>query len=70
MPYMHSESLVVHDEGLRLFTAINDENALKFERMHADVLRRFGRYPRRNAVLGRASTPEELAYMSSSNAPF
>jgi uncharacterized protein (DUF924 family) len=70
MPYMHSESLVVHEEGLRLFTAVGDENALKFERMHMDVLRRFGRYPRRNEVLGRTSTPQELEYMKSANAPF
>jgi uncharacterized protein (DUF924 family) len=70
MPYMHSESLVVHEEGLRLFTEVGDENALKFERMHADVLRRFGRYPKRNEVLGRESTPEELEYIKSGNAPF
>ncbi|HUS30692.1 MAG TPA: DUF924 family protein [Kofleriaceae bacterium] len=65
MPYMHSESLVVHEEAMRLFTVLGDENALKFERIHIDTIRRFGRYPRRNEALGRTSTAEELEYMKS-----
>lgn len=62
LPYMHSESLLVHEEALRLFTSLGDEEVLKFEHAHIDVLKRFGRYPRRNAALGRASTSVEEAY--------
>lgn len=65
LPYMHSESLVIHAESLRLHEAMGNPENLEFERAHADVLRRFGRYPRRNEALGRESTPEEIAYMQS-----
>jgi len=70
MPYMHSESLVVHEEAMRLFTALGDENVMKYERAHLAVIRQFGRYPRRNAPLGRESTPEELDYMKNNKGPF
>jgi uncharacterized protein (DUF924 family) len=70
MPYMHSESLVVHEESQRLFAATGDENAIKFEGMHLAVVKRFGRFPKRNALLGRESTPEELAYIASNDSPF
>lgn len=65
MPYMHSESLVVHEEAMRLFTALGEEETLKFEVAHLDLLKRFGRYPRRNDVLGRTSTDEERDYIAS-----
>lgn len=70
MPYMHSESLVIHDEALRLFTDLGDEKTLNYEIAHAEVLRRFGRYPRRNAALGRQSTTAELDYMASGEGMF
>ncbi|MDB5506110.1 MAG: rane protein [Devosia sp.] len=70
MPYMHSESLVIHDEAMRLFTALGDENTLKFEMAHRDCIMRFGRYPRRNGPLGRETTPEEAAYLMSDAASF
>lgn len=65
MPYMHSESLLVHEAALPLFESLDMEDVLTFEHAHADVLRRFGRYPRRNQVLGRQSTGPELAYIAS-----
>jgi uncharacterized protein (DUF924 family) len=65
MPYMHSESLVVHEETLRLFTALGLEEPLQFEKAHIEVLQRFGRYPRRNEPLGRTSTSAEAAYCAS-----
>lgn len=65
MPYMHSESLVIHDEALRLFGQPGLERSLAFEIGHRRVLERFGRYPQRNAALGRESTPEELAFLQS-----
>ena len=63
MPYMHAESLVVLEAGLPLFAAFGEDFA-RSARDHLACLRRFGRYPKRNAVLGRASTPEELAYLA------
>lgn len=65
LPYMHSESLVIHEESLRLHQSLGVQEGVDYELAHQDVLRRFGRYPRRNAALGRASTPEEVAYIES-----
>jgi uncharacterized protein (DUF924 family) len=70
MPYMHSESLLVHEEAVRLFTALGNQGVLDYELAHVEVLRRFGRYPRRNAALGRESTPEEVEYMASGEGMF
>lgn len=64
MPFMHAESLVIQDEGVRLFEALGDENLLNFMKAHRDTVARFGRFPFRNQVLGRVSTPEEEAYMA------
>lgn len=63
LPYMHSERLDVHEEAVRLYEKLGDENALKYEHMHLDIIKRFGRYPHRNAALGRESTPEELEFL-------
>ena len=70
MPYMHSESLVIHEEAMRLFTALGEEETLKYEVAHRDCLVRFGRYPRRNAALGRESTSEEQEYIASGSGMF
>ena len=70
MPYMHSESLVIHEEALRLFTALGNEDQLNYETAHMECLRRFGRYPRRNAALGRQSTPDELDNTAASEGMF
>jgi uncharacterized protein (DUF924 family) len=70
MPYMHSESLTIHDEALRLFAQPGLENNLDFEKRHRAIIERFGRYPHRNAVLGRDSTPEELAFLSEPGSSF
>lgn len=63
MPYMHAESLKVQNDGLPLFKALGIDDAFKFAVGHRDVVERFGRYPTRNAVLGRESTPAEAAYL-------
>lgn len=63
MPYMHSESPAIHEVALRLFDQAGLENAHAYERAHKAIVDRFGRYPHRNAVLGRESTPEELAFL-------
>ena len=64
MPYMHSESLVIHEQAMRLFGQPGLEDSFRFEIGHRRVLERFGRYPQRNRALGRASTPEEQAFLA------
>ena len=63
MPFMHSESLAIHEEALRLFDQPGLEKRLKYEKMHMEILQQFGRYPHRNAILGRPSTKEEEEYL-------
>jgi uncharacterized protein (DUF924 family) len=63
LPYMHSESLLVHAEAMRLYEDLGDAEALDFEIGHREAILRFGRFPRRNEVLGRRSTAEETAYL-------
>ncbi|ATJ83463.1 DUF924 family protein [Halomonas beimenensis] len=70
MPYMHSESLVIHEEALRLFDQPGLEDNLRFERRHRDILVRFGRYPHRNALLGRESTDAERAFLAEPGSSF
>jgi uncharacterized protein (DUF924 family) len=70
MPWMHSESLVIHDEALRLFDQPGLEENLRHEHRHREVLLRFGRYPHRNAILGRESTPEEAAFLAEPGSSF
>jgi uncharacterized protein (DUF924 family) len=65
LPFMHSESIAVHERTLPLFERLGMPDFLKHEHGHLDCLKRFGRYPRRNAALGRASTPEEIVYINS-----
>jgi uncharacterized protein (DUF924 family) len=70
MPFMHAESAAEQAESVRLFTALGIPDTLKFAEAHAEIIRRFGRFPRRNAALGRISTPEELDYMQSGERMF
>lgn len=70
MPYMHSESAKVHVDAVKLFQANGNENNLKFELAHKDIIDRFGRYPHRNEILGRTSTPEEIAFLKRPNSSF
>jgi uncharacterized protein (DUF924 family) len=70
MPYMHSESLVIHEEAVRLFTANGIQNNLDFEFQHKAIIEKFGRYPHRNEVLGRESTAEELVFLQQPGSSF
>jgi uncharacterized protein (DUF924 family) len=70
MPYMHSESILVHQEALRLCAQAGLEDNLRFERSHLAIPERFKRYPHRNAILGRGSTPEELAFLQEPRSSF
>jgi uncharacterized protein (DUF924 family) len=62
MPFMHSESLLIHEKAAHVFSALG-ELQQGFEQQHKVVIDQFGRYPYRNKVLGRESTPEELEYL-------
>ncbi|WP_010543284.1 DUF924 family protein [Sphingomonas elodea] len=64
MPFEHAEDAELQALSLRCFAGLEDEELLAYARDHAAVFRRFGRFPGRNAALGRISTPEELAYLS------
>lgn len=66
LPFMHSESLADQDRAVALFEAAGLDT--RWAEHHRALIRRFGRFPHRNAVLGRASTPEELDYLASPQA--
>ncbi|MAM86216.1 MAG: hypothetical protein CME36_02775 [unclassified Hahellaceae] len=70
MPYMHSESAVIHEEAMRLFAQPGLEYNFKFEQRHKDIIDRFGRYPHRNEVLERESTAEEQAFLETPGSSF
>lgn len=63
MPYMHSESRIVHEEGMRLFADNGEETNLRYMKAHKDIIDQFGRYPHRNEILGRTSTEAEIEFM-------
>jgi uncharacterized protein (DUF924 family) len=70
LPYMHAESPVVQAESLRLHLAMGVPEMMKFAEGHAQAIARFGRFPERNAALGRTNTPEETEYIASSEGMF
>lgn len=70
MPYMHSESLLVHEQAVELFSQTGLEHNLDFEFKHKVIIERFGRYPHRNEVLGRTSTPEEVEFLQQPGSSF
>jgi uncharacterized protein (DUF924 family) len=61
MPFQHSENLDDQNRAVLLFTALGDTDQLGYARHHRDIIQRFGRFPHRNRLLGRASRPEETA---------
>jgi len=61
MPFQHSENLDDQNRSLLLFTELGDDEQLKYAKHHREIVRRFGRFPHRNAILGRASRPDEIA---------
>lgn len=63
LPFMHSEYLDDQDRSVRLYEALGNQNSLHFAREHRDIIARFGRFPHRNAVLGRDDTPEEAEFL-------
>ena len=63
LPFEHSESLGDQERCCALFAAAGDADLLKWAELHADIIRRFGRFPHRNAALGRATTPDEQDFL-------
>ena len=61
MPFQHSESLEDQNRAVLLFSEIGDDQQIKYARHHREIIERFGRFPHRNAILGRASRPDEIA---------
>jgi uncharacterized protein (DUF924 family)/predicted DNA-binding protein with PD1-like motif len=75
MPFEHAEDIAAQDESVRLFTELAQagpgfDSALDYAHRHRDVIARFGRFPHRNAILGRDSTPAEQEYLSQPGAGF
>ena len=70
MPLMHSESRQVHERAAKLFETYTTPYAHDFELKHKVIIDRFGRYPHRNAVLGRESTAEELEFLTQEGSSF
>ena len=68
LPFMHSEVLADQDRCLELFAAAGLEDNLRWAKHHREIIQRFGRFPHRNALLERESTPEELAWLASEQA--
>ncbi len=63
LPFEHSEDIADQERGIAFYKASGDADGLKWAEIHADIIRRFGRFPHRNAVLGRTTTPEEQAFL-------
>ena len=70
IPFMHSESKLIHTHAVTLFRSVGIQSNLDFEFQHKAIIDRFGRYPHRNHILGRQSTAEEIAFLQQPNSGF
>lgn len=71
MPFMHSESKSIHEKAVSLFESLKGfETNLAFELKHKKIIDQFGRFPHRNKILGRASTPEEIEFLKQPGSSF
>jgi uncharacterized protein (DUF924 family) len=70
MPLVHSERLDLQDRAVELFRALGGASSLKYAEQHREIIRRFARFPHRNAVLGRTSTAEEMAFLQQPGSSF
>lgn len=70
LPFMHSESLEIHNWAYRYFEELGEKGTIHFEKLHKEIIEKFGRYPYRNKDLLRQSTPEELKYLEKSTFKF
>ena len=65
LPFEHSEAMADQEYAMALFAKIGDDELIKYAVLHRDLIARFGRFPHRNAALGRESTQEEIDYLAS-----
>lgn len=70
MPFMHSESRLIHEYVFKLFQRLGNPSNLEYEIKHKIIIERFGRYPHRNQILGRESTEEELSFLTQPDSSF
>ncbi|MGO3731760.1 MAG: DUF924 family protein [Vagococcus sp.] len=70
MPFMHSESLSIHQKAIELFSEPGLETKLDYEKKHQQIISVYGRYPHRNKILGRLSTQEERLFLKGPNSSF
>ncbi|MEZ0390577.1 MAG: DUF924 family protein [Pseudobdellovibrionaceae bacterium] len=70
MPFMHSESVLIHEEAVELFSEKGHEGNLEYEILHKNIIDRFGRFPHRNQILGRVSTAEEIEFLKQPGSSF
>jgi len=70
LPFMHSESIKIHQFAVKLYSQPGTESNLEWEIKHKNIIERFGRYPHRNEVLGRKSTEEELEFLKGPDSSF
>jgi uncharacterized protein (DUF924 family) len=63
LPFEHSENRADQETSLKLFEATKDKELVRWAKLHHDTIQRFGRFPHRNEILGRVSTPEEIAFL-------
>jgi len=70
MPFQHSENLKDQKRCVALIESLGTENTAEYAQRHLEIIERFGRFPHRNRILGRASTDEELAFLETPNSSF
>ena len=70
MPMMHSEDIDIQEKSLPLFSAHTSEHTYNYAARHRDIVARFGHFPHRNAILGRPSSAEEIAFLAEPNSSF
>ncbi|MCW8832764.1 MAG: DUF924 domain-containing protein, partial [Colwellia sp.] len=70
MPFMHSESLLIHQQACQLYKDNGIDSNYQFELKHLAIIERFGRYPHRNKILGRESTPAEITFLTQPGSSF
>lgn len=70
MPFMHSESLEIHEIAVELFKKSGNQDHLNYEIKHRNIIQKFGRYPHRNKILGRVSTAEEIEFLKNPDSGF
>ena len=70
LPFQHSEVAAVQARAVELMACLQDEELDRYAVAHKHIIDRFGRFPHRNAILGRTSTPEEIAFLSQPGSSF